>query len=65
MGIVPDGVDIHPAHASPGDRILVSDPIAVTLATAVKYRLPVPARMAHEYVNELRRAHDEVRPLPE
>lgn len=29
VGIVPDGVDIHPAHASPGDRILVSGPIAV------------------------------------
>ena len=29
VGIVPDGVDIHPAHARPGDRILVSDPIAV------------------------------------
>ncbi|HET9524285.1 MAG TPA: hydrogenase expression/formation protein HypE, partial [Terrimicrobiaceae bacterium] len=29
VGIVPDGVNIHPAQARPGDRILVSGPIAV------------------------------------
>jgi hypothetical protein len=35
----------------------------VTLATTPKYRLPVPARLAHGYVNEIRRAAAEGRPL--
>jgi hydrogenase expression/formation protein HypE len=29
MGIVPDGVNIHPARASVGDKIIISGPIAV------------------------------------
>jgi hydrogenase expression/formation protein HypE len=29
VGIVPDGVNIHPGQARPGDKILVSGPIAV------------------------------------
>lgn len=29
IGLVPDGVDIHPAHARPGDKVIVSGEIAV------------------------------------
>jgi hydrogenase expression/formation protein HypE len=28
IGVIPAGVDIHPCHAGPGDRILLSGPIA-------------------------------------
>jgi deoxyribonuclease V len=55
---------VSPVYVSPGHRCDLEGAVAVTLATAVKYRLPVPARMAHVFVNELRRAHDEGRPLP-
>jgi deoxyribonuclease V len=55
---------VSPVYVSPGHLCDLEGAVAVTLATAVKYRLPAPARMAHEYVNELRRAHDEGRPLP-
>ena len=53
---------IKPLYVSPGHRCDLEGAVAVTLATTVKYRLPVPARLAHETVNELRRAHDEGRP---
>lgn len=50
---------VSPVYVSPGHRCDLEGAVAVTLATSVKYRLPVPARMAHDYVNELRRAQDE------
>jgi deoxyribonuclease V len=55
---------VSPVYVSPGHRCDLEGAVAVTLDTSVKYRLPVPARMAHVYVNELRRAHDEGRPSP-
>jgi deoxyribonuclease V len=54
---------VSPVYVSPGHRGDLEGAVAVTLATSVKYRLPVPARLAHEYVNELRRTHDERSPL--
>jgi deoxyribonuclease V len=51
-------------YVSPGHRCDLEGAVAVTLATSVKYRLPVPARMAHDSVNELRRAHVEKGPTP-
>jgi deoxyribonuclease V len=56
---------VSPVYVSPGHRCDLEGAVTVTLATSVKYRLPVPARMAHVFVNELRRAHDEGRPLPQ
>jgi deoxyribonuclease V len=47
---------VQPVYVSPGHLCDLETAVRVTLATAVKYRLPVPARMAHEYVNDLRRA---------
>ena len=55
---------VSPLYVSPGHRCDLESAVAVTLATAVKYRLPAPARLAHEYVNEIRRAADEGRTLP-
>jgi hypothetical protein len=38
--------------------------VAVVLATAIRYRLPVPSQMAHTYVNEIRRAASAGGPIP-
>jgi deoxyribonuclease V len=46
---------VQPVYVSPGHRCDLESAIAVVLATVPKYRLPVPARLAHEYVNQLRR----------
>jgi deoxyribonuclease V len=55
---------VSPVYVSPGHHCNLEGAVAATLACTGKYRLPVPARMAHVYVNELRRAADEGRPLP-
>jgi deoxyribonuclease V len=55
---------VKPLFVSPGHRCDIEGAVAVTLATAETYRLPVPARLAHGFVNEMRRADDEGRPLP-
>jgi deoxyribonuclease V len=55
---------VKPLYVSPGHRCDLEGAVAVTLATTDKYRLPVPARMAHVYGNEIRRADDEGRALP-
>jgi deoxyribonuclease V len=47
---------VKPLYVSAGHRCDLEAAVAVTLATAVSYRLPVPARMAHVHVNELRQA---------
>ena len=39
--------------------------VALVLATTGKYRLPTPARLAHEYVNDIRRAVGAGKPIPE
>jgi deoxyribonuclease V len=54
---------VRPLYVSPGHLCDLESAVAVTLACTDKYRLPVPARMAHVYVNEMRRAHDEDRPV--
>jgi deoxyribonuclease V len=48
-----DGVK--PLFVSPGHRCDLESAVAVVMATSGKYRLPGPARLAHEYVNEVRR----------
>jgi len=55
---------VSPLYVSPGHRCDLESAVAVTLATSLKYRLPVPARLAHEFVNDIRRAADEDRTLP-
>ena len=45
---------IAPLFVSPGHKCDFASATAVVLATSGKYRLPGPARLAHEFVNEVR-----------
>ncbi len=47
---------VKPLFVSPGHRCDLESAVAVVMETGGKYRLPEPARMAHDYVNEIRRA---------
>lgn len=55
---------IKPLFVSTGHLCDLDSAVAVILATARKYRLPAPARMAHDYVNLIRRAAKEGQPIP-
>jgi len=45
---------VKPIFISPGYKIDLSDSIEITLKCIVKYRLPVPVREAHIFVNQIR-----------
>jgi deoxyribonuclease V len=45
-------VGIKPLFVSVGHRITLAETIALTLATHTRYRLPEPARRAHQYSRE-------------
>jgi deoxyribonuclease V len=47
---------VKPLFVSSGHLCDLASAIAVVLGTAPQYRLPVTSRLAHQYVNELRRA---------
>lgn len=53
--VVRSRAGIKPLFVSPGHLCDLPSAIAVVLATCRKYRLPVTSRLAHDYVNELRR----------
>jgi deoxyribonuclease V len=57
---------VKPLFVSPGHRCNLASAIGVVLATSPTYRLPVASRLAHEYVNELRRqdAPEQAGPAP-
>jgi len=44
-----------PLFVSPGHRCDLRGAIATVLASSRKYRLPITTRLAHQYVNDLRR----------
>jgi deoxyribonuclease V len=46
---------VKPLYVSPGHLCDLDGAIAAVLATSRTYRLPFPTRLAHNYVNELRR----------
>jgi deoxyribonuclease V len=46
---------VKPVFVSTGHMCDLKSAIDVVLACAIKYRLPIPSRLAHQYVNELRR----------
>jgi deoxyribonuclease V len=46
---------VAPLFVSPGHDCDLEGAIALVLETTRKYRLPIPSRMAHDYVNEVRR----------
>ncbi len=55
---------VSPLFVSPGHKCDIEGAVAVVLETSAKYRLPIPSRLAHEYVNEIRRAADAGDPIP-
>lgn len=46
--------NVKPVFVSVGNKCLLKDAIGITLACAVKYRLPEPTRLAHRLVSELK-----------
>lgn len=47
---------VKPLFISPGHLCDLESAIRIVLENGPKYRLPVPARLAHQHVNDLRRA---------
>jgi deoxyribonuclease V len=52
--VVRTRTNVKPLFVSVGNRCMLKDAIRMTLACAVKYRLPEPTRLAHRMVSELR-----------
>jgi deoxyribonuclease V len=52
--VVRTRTNVKPLFVSVGNRCLLKDAIRITLACAVKYRLPEPTRLAHRMVSKLR-----------
>jgi deoxyribonuclease V len=46
---------VKPLFVSSGHLCDLQSAIAITLAAAPTYRIPIPTRLAHQYVNDLRR----------
>ena len=53
---------VSPLFVSPGHLCDRESAVELVMASTGKYRLPIPSRAAHEYVNEIRRAAKEGRP---
>lgn len=47
---------VKPVFVSPGHRMDLNDALQITLACTRRHRIPEPTRLAHLYVNEVRRA---------
>lgn len=45
---------VKPVFVSVGNKCLLEDAIDITLACAIKYRIPEPTRLAHQYVSKLK-----------
>lgn len=56
---------VSPVFVSPGHLCDMDGAVGLVLATTTRYRLPIPTRMAHDYVNEVRRAANEGQPIPD
>lgn len=56
---------VKPLFVSPGHLCDLESAVALVLATSRRYRLPDPARQAHEYVNAVRRAVTAGGPIPD
>ena len=52
--VVRTRTNVKPVFVSVGHKCLLEDAIKITLACAVKYRLPEPTRLAHQLVSKLR-----------
>jgi deoxyribonuclease V len=57
---------INPLFVSPGHLCDLEGAVELVMATSTpQYRLPTPARMAHAYVNDIRRAVKDGQPIPD
>ena len=52
--VVRTRTNVKPVFVSVGNKCLLKDAIEITLACAVKYRLPEPTRLAHQFVGKLK-----------
>jgi len=52
--VVRTRINVKPVFVSVGNKCLLADAIKITLACAVKYRLPEPTRLAHQTVSKLK-----------
>ena len=52
--VVRTRTNVKPVFVSVGNKCLLKDAIKITLACAVKYRLPEPTRLAHQFVGKLK-----------
>lgn len=52
--VVRTRTNVKPVFVSVGHKCLLEDAIKITLTCAVKYRLPEPTRLAHQYVSQLK-----------
>ncbi len=52
--VVRTRTNVKPVFVSVGNKCLLKDAIKITLACAVKYRLPEPTRLAHQFVSKLK-----------
>ena len=52
--VVRTRTNVKPVFISVGNKCLLKGAIAITLACAIKYRLPEPTRLAHQLVTKLR-----------
>ena len=52
--VVRTRTNVKPVFVSVGNKCLLKDAIRITLACAVKYRLPEPTRLAHQLVSTLK-----------
>jgi len=52
--VVRTRTNVKPVFVSVGNKCLLADAIAITLACTTKYRLPEPTRLAHQRVGKLK-----------
>jgi deoxyribonuclease V len=52
--VVRTRTNVKPVFVSAGNKCLLKDAINITLACAIKYRLPEPTRLAHQLVGKLK-----------
>jgi deoxyribonuclease V len=52
--VVRTRTNVKPVFVSVGNKCVLKDAIKITLARAVKYRLPEPTRLAHQLVSRLK-----------